>query len=101
MPIASSRTMWGYYVNASGGTGSVTVVTKVQANQAPLSIMTICVTGSATTDYAVVSDAAGNLLCNVPALTGSSSIILGGARVEGLAVQCYGGTNGAVAIFTP
>lgn len=98
---ASSRTVWGYYVSASGGTGAVTVVTGIKATQAPIAVMTICVTGSATTDYAVISDGTGNLLCNIPALTGNSSIILGGARMDGLSVQCYGGTNGAVAIFVP
>lgn len=99
----TTQVAWGYLVNASSGTGSVTVYTGPNAgsnrNFMP-SIVAVAMAGSATTDYAVLTDGAGNVVLQVIAQTGQFSFQLGGVRVPGLTCQVFGGTNGTVSIFT-
>lgn len=98
----ATRTSFGYYVNASSGTGSVTVysgASKGAAINALPVVMAVSMAGSATTDYANITDDAGNIILQVRALSSSSYVITGVARFDGVTCQMFGGTNGTVAIF--
>lgn len=98
---ASTRTKWGYLVNASGGTGAVTVYAGPNAgtniNVLP-AVISMSMAGSATTDYAVLTDGDNNIVAQLIA-QGANYQVLGGVRIPGLTCQCFGGTNGTVAIY--
>ncbi len=96
----STKTTWGYIVNASAGTGSVSVYAYNTSTFAFPSIMAVSMAGSATTDYAILSDTAGNIVGQLIA-QGANYQVLGGIRLAGLTCQVFGGTNGTVSIFVP
>ena len=96
MPIASTQTQWGYFINASGGTGAITVFNRSDKGFISPKLFSISVAGSATTDYATMTDYNGKVLVTVPS---SNTQIIGGARMDGLTVQVYGGTACTVSIF--